>query len=195
MNIKIVSLIALFGVIILSAGCGDDDTPPMENPEEIITDVTLTFTPTSGPSIVASAIDSDGDGPEELAINGSIVLATNTTYSLTIDLQNSIDGESITDEILEEAEEHMFFFGWQGGIFAAPNGDGNIEDRSDNVIYSDEDDNGLPLGLRTSWITADAATSTFRVILKHQPDGVKTETSESSDGDTDLDLTWDLSIE
>ncbi len=193
-HLKYVLIVMAFSSPMLICSCGEDE-PPAENAEEIITDITLTFTPSTGPEIVASANDPDGDGPQDLSVNGPINLLSNTSYLLTIDLHNAIDNTSITEEIEEEAEEHMFFFGWQGGIFTAPNGDGNIEDRTDNVIYADEDSNGLPLGLQTSWITGEPVSSTFRVILKHQPGGIKSETSESTDGETDLDLTWDLNIQ
>ncbi|MDQ3394846.1 MAG: hypothetical protein M3512_12145, partial [Bacteroidota bacterium] len=45
-------------------------------------------------------------------------------YTLKLDLQNSIAGESIAEEVEEEAGEHMFFFGWTSGLFSDPTGDG-----------------------------------------------------------------------
>ncbi|MFP4092099.1 MAG: hypothetical protein ACLFUB_16650 [Cyclobacteriaceae bacterium] len=183
--------------ILLTTACEDDDLPPEENEEEVVTDVILTFTPEGGGTAVeATAQDPDGEGVQPLAVVNDIVLAPNTTYTLTMELENSIADESITEEIDEEDEEHMFFFGWTDGLFTDPSGDGNIGDgnRSEPVNYNDFDDNNLPLGLSTDWTTGDAATGTFRVILKHQPD-IKTATSDSQDGESDVDLTWDLIIE
>lgn len=181
----------------LISSCGDDDVPEAENEEEIITDVTLTFTPEPGgdaTTVTASAQDPDGEGPEDIQVTEDINLQANTTYTLTIDLQNSIENESITEEIDEEDGEHMFFFGWTNDLFSNPAGDGNIDNRPDAVVYNDQDDSGLPLGLETTWTTGDAATGTFRMVLKHQPD-IKTETSTAQDGETDVDLTWDVIVE
>lgn len=190
----------LLGIMTL-AGCDDDEAPEAENEEEIITDVTLTFTPSGGgTAVTAAAQDPDGEGPDELEIVSDIVLAANTTYTLSLDLENSIAGESITEEVDEEDDEHMFFFGWTSGLFTDPTGDGNIGagNRNDPLNYEDTDGT-YPLGLETSWTTGDAAIGTFRVNLKHQPplgDGTpaKTATSDSTDGESDIDITWDITI-
>ena len=185
-------LVGMVGVI----GCGDQDAPEAENEEEIITDVTLTFTPSAGgTAITASAQDPDGEGPEELEVTQDIELDANTTYVLTLELGNSIEGESITEEI-EEDDEHMFFFGWTSGLFTDPTGDGNIgtSNRDDPMNYNDYDDDDFPVGLSTTWTTGDAASGTFRVILKHQPD-IKSATSTSANGESDVDITWDITIE
>jgi hypothetical protein len=62
------------------------------------------------------------------------------------------------------------------------------------VAYEDEDPNGLPLGLVTSWTTVEESKSgSFRILLKHQPE-LKNETSTSSVGETDLDITFTVNI-
>lgn len=182
-------------------GCGDDDdnpAPAEENPEEVITNVNLTFTPDGGgAAISAEAQDPDGDGPQSLQVLGSIELIENTNYTLTMELLNAEDPsdvEDITQEIREEDDEHMFFFGWTDGLFASPAGDGNLDSRADEVMYNDQDGSGNPVGLSTSWSTDETGSGTFRVVLKHQPDGLKTATSSSTDGDTDVDITWDINV-
>lgn len=182
-----------FGSLFL-ASCGDDE-PEAENVEEIITDATLTFTPAGGgTAVTATATDPDGEGAEGLSVDGPINLAANTTYTLTIDLVNGLEDESISEEVAEEDDEHMFFFGFTNGAFLDPTGDGNIDERADDVNYVDFDGGGLPLGLETTWTTGDAANGTFRVILKHQPD-IKTATSTANDGESDIDVTWTLNIQ
>lgn len=173
--------------------CSDDDVPEAENEEEIITDITLTFTG-GGETITATAQDPDGEGPEDIEVTSSINLSANTEYTLAIELENSIEGESITEEVEEEGDEHMFFFAFTEGLFSDPAGDGNTDNRGDAVNYVDTDADGQPVGLSTTWTTADAGNGSFRVILKHQP-GVKTATSTSSDGETDVDLTWTISVQ
>ncbi len=171
----------------------DPEAPPCENEEEIITDVVLTFTPMGGgDAITASAQDPDGEGPLDLQILDDINLDDDETYTMTIELSNSIEGEDITEEIMEEDDEHMFFFAFSEGVFSDPTGDGNVDNRPDPVNYNDMDENDLPVGLSTDWTTANGTnTGTFRVILKHQPD-IKSETSTSEDGGTDVDLTWTI---
>jgi hypothetical protein len=177
-------------------GCNDDD-PKKEQAPELITKVTLTFTPDEGEPIVATWNDPDGDGIQPPVIE-AIDLATDTEYELTIQLTNALDPldpEDITAEVSEERNEHMFFFAWTNNVFSSPSGSGNIDNREDGVNYNDEDDNGFPLGLNTSWTSAAATTNgTFTVILKHQPD-LKSETSTSATGDTDLDITFIINVD
>lgn len=188
----------LSGLIVLSlaiAGCSDDDDPPVENPEEVITDVTLTFTPSGGgTAITASASDPDGEGPDDLEVDGDITLNANTTYTMTIELTNDIENEDVTEEIEREDHEHMFFFAFTNDLFDSPAGNGNVDNRDDALNYNDQDENQLPVGLSTSWTTGDAASGTFQVILKHQPN-LKTATSDIDDGESEVDVTWDLSIQ
>lgn len=194
-NLNYLLTLGLLGSILFATSCSDDDVPVAENEEEIITDVTLTFTPVGGgAAIVAAAQDPDGDGPEDLEIISQIELDANTKYDLSLDLENSIEGESITDEIEAEDDEHMFFFAFTNNIFSDPSGNGNIDSREGPVNYEDRDENGLPVGLNTSWTTGDVGTGTFRVVLKHQP-GIKSATSTVGDGSSDVDLTWDIDIQ
>lgn len=186
----------LFSLLVLS-GCTDDDVPEEVNEEEIVTDIILSFTPEGGGSVItATAKDPDGQGPKDIEIVTDIVLAADTQYTLTIALENSVAGESITEEIEEEADEHMFFFAWTEGFFTSPEGDGNIDNREGKVNYQDFDENSLPVGLETTWTTGVTVSSngTFRIVLKHQPD-IKSATSTVNDGESDVDLTWGLSVQ
>ena len=165
--------------------------------EEVISEVVLTFTPTGGgDAITATWFDEDGEGVGEPTID-AIELDADTEYDLTITLANTLgaEDEDITAEIEEEADEHMFFFAFTTDIFSDPTGDGNIDDRADDVNYNDEDDNMLPVGLDTNWTTGGETTTTgeFRIILKHQP-AIKDADSSSEDGGTDLDITFDINI-
>ncbi|MEP5613756.1 MAG: hypothetical protein ABJP45_16000 [Cyclobacteriaceae bacterium] len=180
---------------LILTGCGDDDAPAEENEEEVIDLVTLTFTPEGGgTSVVATAADPDGGGVADFTLQ-PINLDVSTTYTLTLSVQNTEEGEDITAEIEEEDDEHMFFFSFTSGVFANPEGDGNVDSRADDVNYTDEDNNGQPVGLSTTWTTSDAASSDgdFRIILKHQPD-IKSGTSTSNDGESDIDLTFIINI-
>lgn len=192
--------VAVIAVMTVLNGCSDDD-PKKEDTPELITEATLTFTPVGGGSTVtATATDPDGEGVQDLTVDGPIDLLTNKSYTLTIELINGLADPSdaeydITAEVQEESHEHMFFFAWTNNVFSDPAGNGNVDTRADDVNYNDEDDNGLPLGLNTRWTSvASAATGTFRVILKHQPD-LKSATSTSSTGESDLDITFTINVQ
>lgn len=194
-HIKNYLLVGLMVTGGLFTSCGDDDAPAAENEEEVIDLVTLTFTPQGGGSaVVAIAEDPDGEGAADFETE-VINLDINTTYDLAIKVENSEEGENITEEIEEEDEEHMFFFAFTNNIFSDPAGNGNVDNRTDDVNYSDQDADGNPVGLSTSWTTSGTVSSdgTFQVILKHQPD-IKSATSSSSDGETDIDITWTINI-
>ncbi|EAR12965.1 GTP cyclohydrolase I [Polaribacter irgensii 23-P] len=200
---KNLQLLAILFSVITIIGCSNDDdiAPEEENEIEVITDVTLIFTNTADVNDVirASAQDPDGTGIQELQILGAITLAADTEYTLTYEILNKLDpadSEDIGDEILEEDNEHQFFFSFTVNVFANPIGNGNIDAAADPINYNDEDENGNPVGLSSTWTTSSTASSgaLFTVRLQHQPD-VKTATSGSNDGDTDFALTFDLNIQ
>ncbi len=193
-NYRLILAVTLLMAMVAFQSCDDDDVPAPENEEEVIDQVVLTFTPTGGAPITFTATDPDGEGSADFAFE-TIALDANTIYTLSIGVFNTEEGENITEEIEEEDDEHMFFFGFTSGLFTSPTGDGNLggSNRNDPMNYDDEDADGNPIGLSTVWETGEAASGTFRVVLKHQP-GIKTANSSSEDGETDIDLTWSINI-
>lgn len=190
--------VAICMVSYYLVGC-EAEEPVKEDIPELITKVILTFEPQSGGvGIVAIASDPDGDGVKDITVDGAINLLANTSYTLTLTLLNELAEMSspeynITNEVEEEGDEHMFFFGWTGNVFSDPTGNGNIDSRTDVVNYNDEDVDGLPIGIATTWTTGTASSGTFRIVLKHQPD-LKTVTSDVEVGETDLDVEFDINI-
>lgn len=174
---------------LLLVSCGDDPEPA--NEEELITTLTLTLTPTLTPTggdpITMTFKDLDGDGagvPQYIYSTGgdAAVLSASTTYTAEITLLNeSVNpAENITEEIEEEADEHLFCFTVGGGA--------NID-----YSYADEDDNGLDVGLTTIWETGAASTGTITIVLRHQP-GTKTGACPGS-GETDIEVTFNVAIQ
>ena len=189
-------LYAVFTLFIFTACEEDEAAPEEENEVEVFTDVKLVFTPTGGGAAVeAAAQDPDGAGVQELQVLGAINLAANTSYTLTMVIENCLESpcELMNEEIEEEDDEHQFFFAFTNDSFTSPAGNGNIDSASDPINYNDSDGNGNSLGLNTSWTTGSASSGTFTVQLQHQPD-VKTAMSGSTDGDTDFALTFNLNI-
>ncbi len=194
---KVMLILMVFSFLTLTS-CDEDD-PVKEDVPELITKATLVFTPSGGgAAVTATATDPDGDGVQDITVDGPINLASGTTYTLTIvlinELADSTDEEyDISEEVEEEGDEHMFFYGWTDGLFSDPVGNGNTDNRADDVNYNDEDDDGLPLGLETTWTAGAAGSGTFRIVLKHQPD-LKSSVSDVNTGETDLDVTFDINI-
>jgi len=198
-NMKLAAALFITGSLSFLTACDDDD-PIKEPTPELITKATLTFTPAGGgTAIIVTATDPDGEGVQNIVVDGPINLSANQSYSLSIALINGLVAATepeydVTAEIEEESHEHMFFFSWTNNVFTDPAGNGNIDNRADDVNYSDEDHGGLPLGLETSWATAASSSGTFRVLLKHQPD-LKTASSPSTAGETDLDLEFTINVQ
>ena len=197
-TLRFICLLLVASSLLFLSSCKKDDPKP-ENIPEAITKATLTFTPAGGAAVIVTATDPDGDGPLPRTLSGPVNLVKNVSYTLKITLINELakptDPEyDITEEVEEEADEHMFFFAWTNNTFSNPTGNGNVDNRSDAVNYVDTDTKGLPLGLETSWTTINASgNGTFRVILKHQPD-LKSATTTSNDGESDLDVTFNLTV-
>jgi hypothetical protein len=180
-------------------GCIEE--PIKEDVPELITKVILTFTPTDGGiDVIATATDPDGEGIQNLMTDGTISLLPDKSYSLSISILNELADVTspeynITDEVEEEGTEHMIFYSWTEGMFTSPTGNGNIDNRADEVNYEDQDSAGLPIGLFSSWITtSNAVIGKFRMVLKHQPE-LKSVNSGFDVGETDLDVSFDIEIQ
>jgi hypothetical protein len=191
------TMLTMAAVAVGFSSCSDDDDPPIENQEEEITRVVATFVNVDNGADIVTAewLDADGEGSGAPVID-DITLAPNTTYTMSLTLENTLESpvEDITVEVEEEDDEHMFFFGFTDALFSDPSGDGNIDNRQDPVNYEDMDDNMQPVGLVTTWTTGDAATGSLRIVLKHQPD-IKSATSTADDGESDVDISFDVTVE
>jgi hypothetical protein len=189
----------LLAILLLVTSC--DGNKSTEDTPQSITQVTLTFTPEGieGTPIQVTATDRDGIGVQTIVVDNVIDLKINTTYTLSIRLINSLfdpteSGYDVSQKVNDKGTEYQFFFSWTGE-FTAPTGDGNIDNRLDTVNYNDEDANRLPIGLSTRWTTTGAVDfgRKFRIILKHKPN-LKTATSTSLDGETDLAVEFVLNV-
>ena len=197
-SVYYLAFITISSGLFLLSSCGDD--PTKENTPELITKVTLTFAPVGGGgNVVATATDPDGAGIQDLTTDGPIILQKDVSYTLTLALINELASPTspeydITSEVQEEGDEHLFFFSWTSNLFSSPSGDGNIDNRADELNYGDVDDSGYPIGIITNWTAGPlAGTGAFRLVLKHQP-GLKSATSGANVGTNDLDITFEIEI-
>ena len=174
------------------ASCESED-PEKENEGEVITDVTLKFQELNGSNaLVGEILSFKASDPQGIEVGKtptvqSISLTKGKNYQMTIEVTNSIEGEDITQEILEEAEEHQFFF--LGQVF---------DSSFFSIQYADA--GGIALGVKTN-VTVSASTGTnnssMRVVLRNDLDknfpGVSNTNFANfvqAGGETDLDITF-----
>ena len=183
---KPIFILALFcATCVLFSSCEKDD-PDEPNQEELITTVNYTLSPAGGgDAIVLTFTDLDGDGGNDAVIQGG-TLAANTTYAGSIELLNESESpaEDITAEIDEEREEHQFFF------------ESTVSGLS--IAYTDQDANGMPVGLANSISTGNAGSGNIKVTLRHEPVkdavGVADGDISNASGETDIEVTFPIDV-
>ncbi len=182
-NYALYSFILLTG--LLFTACSDDDTPPAQvDEEEVITTLNVTLTSNTGQTITLNSQDLDGDGPNDPTISVSAPLSVATTYSGVIELFNETvsPAEPVHEEVAEESAEHQFFYTQGGNINVTTN-------------YGDFDGNGNPLGLSFSLSTTSAGQGTMTFTLRHEPLKPNDGTLSGAGGETDLSVTFPITIE
>lgn len=167
------------------AGCKKDkmdveNPSPVEQEEELITTLKLTFSDASGVETdkVFKFVDLDGDGGNAPIVD-DIELTKNVTYNVDIEVLNESENpaEDITAEILAENSDHLFCFSASG---------------IDLSINRTDSDGKYEVGLKSEWITGIAASGTVTVALKHQP-GVKN--GMCNVGETDIEVSFKTIIQ
>ncbi len=181
-------LFAIIFFVFIATACKKDEPkdPVIPNEGELITKLVYTLTPVDSGEIVQFIFnDIDGDGGVSPVITTD-TLQANKVYSGSLTLSNEIanPAENITDEILDEAEEHQVFY-----IFS---------NSAITVNYSDEDANGNPLGLETTVNTSSPESSSLTITLKHEPNKSATNVSEgiidNAGGATDVEVVFDIIV-
>jgi len=198
MNRCLVSLFVFF------PACGDVEAPHDQHDDhsnEIITTVELTFD--DGDEVqVFTWSDPQNDGNP---VFDPINLELDATYSVSVGFINSLEDppEDITAEVADESDQHQVFFTGDGV-------DGPASDSTDPLIehsYTDEDADGLPVGLENEIVAVSAGDGEVVVTLRHMPPEddtpVKGETSAQDvaaggfsaiGGDNDAQVTFPLSV-
>ena len=190
---KQIFLLPLLILSLVFTGCSDDDdhddhshSDPV-NEQEVITTVEVTLSDGTT-SYVLTWEDLDGDGPDEAVVTGGTMPAG--TYSGDIQLYNKTVDPSdeeyvVTTEILEEGEEHQFFFNTINGLDAT-------------AVYTDMDSEGNPIGQQFG-LTANVSSGGLNVVLLHEPDknaaGVPDGDMTNALGETDVDITFPITVQ
>lgn len=178
MNFIKTSFIAFSGLVLLSCS-KDDDSPAMVNEEEVITSIVVTLNEGSN-TVKLSSVDLDGDGPNPPVLSVENLKA-NTTYTGAVAFLNEAESpiEDITEEVLEEADEHQVFYEFSGAITAA--------------TATDSDANGNPIGVAFTLSTGDAGTALIGFTLRHEPKKPNSGLLDAG-GETDVMVSFNVNV-
>lgn len=157
----------------------ENDTPEEINEEEVINRVTLAITDSAG----SSTSYTWNEGETIPTLN----LTANTTYQVSVhffDASDPANVSDITEEVIEEADEHFVFYEVIGAAVS-------ISAASNDVV----DTEGLSINLKTTWITEEAASGTIRTFLIHEPSSKTESTRAALGGSSDVELDFPISIQ
>ncbi len=166
------------GISLLVWSCGKQKDPPIPSEPELISTVRLIFSSDSQKTIAYDYRVLDGEKQVD-----TIHLAENQTYHLEIRFlhEYGTEAEDLTQEILDEAEEHLVilqsipyeFIQWESG---------------------NQDPNGKPLNQEVSVRTGDAGEGSLRILLMHRPTNKFGTDPSDSGGETDADALFPMVI-
>ena len=159
--------------------CSKDEEPEVINEEEEITTVELIVQKQGGTATTLTYEDG-GSIP-------TITLDANSTYNVSISFLNKSnpdDIENVTEEVVEEVDEHQIFYQIQGSNVT-------IASASDDI----SDSSGNPLMLSTDWTTGAANTGTVQVYLIHEPVTKTGSTRNDFVGSTDIQVPYPVIIQ
>ena len=168
----------LASTVIYSCSKSDDD-PEEVNEEEVINRVSIVL---SDGSTSQTVTWNEGSTPP------AITLDVDKTYTASIyfyDASDPTDVEDITEEVIEEVDEHYIL--WE------------IAGLSDFLITSAPTDyagsDGIPINLITEWGTGGAESGNIKVTLIHEPANKTGTTRSSIGGETDIELTFPTTVQ
>ena len=179
------TFITLFALSITSCNNDDDSSEPV-NEEEVISTVIAIFS-NGNSTVTLTSRDLDGDGPNDPVTEISGPFVANTTYAGTVQFWNELEdpAEDITEEVEEEALEHQVFY--------------SVTNNIGNFSYGDMDSEGNPIGLVYSFTTNDAGNGAMTITLRHEPnkdgEGVSDGNIANAGGETDIQVTFNVSVE
>jgi hypothetical protein len=179
-KLYILSILALTFTFL---SCSKDDEPEHVHEHELMTTLNVTLTSATAGNVTMSFQDLDTDGPNPPSISVSGNLKSETLYMGSVEILNESETptENVTLEIIEEANEHQFFFTSSSGFEV-------------DVTATDSDSNGNPLGREFNLQTHSAGSGTFTITLIHMPNKPNSGLS-SAGGATDIEVTFSLTVE
>lgn len=177
-------LLAIAAFALAISSCKKDVVEMNDN--EVITTVQLNFTPEGGgTALTYKWEDLDGPGGANPVID-MVTLAANKSYNVQLILQDKTKNPVVitSDEVKKEAVDHRFYF--------EPSAGSNIA-----VSNPDNDLNGIPVGLTSTWTSGAAATGTIKITLRHYENGGKAMADLVSDtkSSTDVEASFNTQVQ
>ncbi len=188
---KFSTVLFLSFITLLSIGCGKEDAPTVDVRDEIITNLSLTFTPTDGSSVIIFAFEDLGNTSGLPPTQSSEPLAANTTYEIKAEFLTRANNATkiLTGKIRDAGDAYQVF------MSLSP----------DNVFqtfeYTDMDANAQPIGLTSEATTSERfTTGSLRITLIENPDKslgytIGDGVPSGVGGSVELDVTFDMIIQ
>jgi len=175
-------LLPVLLMAVVFSACKKED-PIIPNEEELITTVIYRLEPLGTGDVVELKFqDLDGDGGNPPVITNP-PLQANMTYQGSIKFLNELEdpAEDITEEVEAEGLEHQIFY--------------VVDPLKVDIQYVDQDLDNNPLGILTSLSTGAATTGDLTIILRHEPKKPNDGTPEDAGGETDIEVTFQLTVQ
>ena len=183
--------LALLGSLSLTA-CDSGEPEDGAGEQELITEVTLTLTNAADATDSATITATASDG---LVIDtyspAQVTLRPGATYTGSIELRDTANGIDITDEIEDEAEEHLILYGFQpasAGTATATDFESDYE--NGNTVGGDF---AVGLDFQASVAAGASGSGALRATLYHF-DAPKTSSTATSD-EIDVDISFPVRFE
>ncbi|MDP2176394.1 MAG: hypothetical protein Q8K70_10845 [Bacteroidota bacterium] len=182
-QIKTALFLSFSALLFTFNACKSDDPKPADQPineGELITTLKVELTDSATGRVFNTAYfkDLDGEGGNPPTQFDTIKLNGNRTYFCKVTLldESKTPSEDITEEVKEEAHEHLFVY--------------ESSNQKIKVSITDKDKNNLPLGIESKWQTMNNLDGKLKVILKHQSNGIKN--GSALLGETDIEVDFNV---
>ncbi|MGB3543325.1 hypothetical protein [Rubrivirga sp.] len=183
--------LALLGSLSLTACDSGEPGDDGAGEEELISQVTLSLTPDDGGETATIQVNFDADGTNRTFSPSTLVLRPGVTYAGSIELRDTFNDEDITEEIEEEAEEHLFAYA------LSPASIGTVRITDTESDYSSEDDNSgdfaVGLDFEVDVAAGASGSGTMNAILYHFDDAPKTSSTATSD-EIDVEVPFPVTV-
>jgi len=183
-----IGFLAFASALIISS-CNKKTDPPTPDEQELITTVKIQIIEefSSFLQTYEYKVENGFGGSGGTIKIDTIKLKPNTKYDavLTVLNEKATPIKNITDEVIEESNEHLFF------LNSNPvSGNGSL-----TVSSGNKDKEGNPLNQTFKITTGGSGTGKFQVVLLHEPTNKNATSLDATGGETDLDATFPVLLQ